>query len=100
MDCFQSQSTVDICIAGLNRRAGYAIEFTPSKPDMQHDIFQVMREYDVYLIINSIEIIRFHQYDWEFLRIFQAILHLPEFYFSRNVYGLSILLFLGTQLFL
>ena len=24
MDCFQSQSTVDICIAGLNRRAGYA----------------------------------------------------------------------------
>ena len=24
MDCFQSQSTVNICIAGLNRRAGYA----------------------------------------------------------------------------
>ena len=43
----------------------------------------------VSIIIYSIEIIRFHKYDWEFLGIFQAILHLPEFYFSRNVYGLS-----------
>ena len=26
IDCFHSQSTVNICIAGLNRRAGYATE--------------------------------------------------------------------------
>ena len=78
-------------------------EFTPSKPDMHATRYIPVKASmgRVSIIIYSIEIIRFHKYDWEFVGIFQAILHLPEFYFSRNVYGLSndILLFLGTQLF-
>ena len=30
MDCFHNQSTVNICIAGPNRRAGYATVWYPT----------------------------------------------------------------------
>ena len=46
IDCFHSQSTVNICIAGLNRRAGYATDY-----ETVHLTFLFCRSHGVYSLL-------------------------------------------------